>query len=120
GSWVSAVGVARAAGGLALAALAPDDSQPLSEDFLKIGDGAPLHQHVPVAARRLALRSGRLIAGRGRGSRAADAALPLCRNLGLRGERHTEPVALRAIKGHFLARCQVGVAVVLVARGAKT
>src|SRR5690606_7872021 len=50
---------------------------------------------------------------------AAVAALPRRGNLGLRRQRHAETVTLRTGVGHLLARGQIGVAVVLVARGAE-
>ena len=97
------------------AALAPDHREPLGQDFLEVGERAPLHQHVPVAARRLGLLGrGRVTGDRERG-RAADPALPVSGQLGLGGEGHREPVPLGAVESNLLARGQVGVAVVLVA-----
>ena len=97
----------------------PDDRQPLGEHLFQVGDGAPFHQHVPVTARRLGLRSRRFVTGRGYRGRAAHTALPLRWHLCLSGEGHAEPVALRAIESDLLAWGQVGVTIVLIARGAK-
>src|SRR5260370_24455213 len=104
---------------LLIAALAPDDGQPLGEHFLEVSDRPALHQHVPVTARRLGLGGRRLIAGGRHRDRTADAALPLRWHLCLGRERHAESVALRAIESDLLTGCQVSVTVVLVARGAK-
>src|SRR5580658_7852935 len=106
---------------LALAgpALSPYHGQPLGQHLFEVGDAAPLHQHVPMAARRLDLLGlGQVTGGRDR-DRAADSAFPVDRDLRLGSKRHAEAMALRAIEGHLLTRGQIGVTVVLVARGSE-
>jgi len=94
----------------------PDDRQPLGEHLFQVGDGAPFHQHVPVAARRLGLLLRGQVHGRGERRRPADSAFPYRRDLRLRREWHREVMTLGAVESDLPARCQVGVAVVLVAR----
>ncbi len=63
--------------------LAPDDRQPLGQDLLEVGHAAALHQHVPVAARRLdLLRRRHVTSGRDRQC-AANPAFPVNRQFRL-------------------------------------
>jgi dolichol-phosphate mannosyltransferase len=92
-----------------------DYFEALGENRLKVFDGAALHEHVPVAARRLYLLGRRkLSAGRVRHG-AADTAFPGRREFRLGGERHAKMVPVGAVEGHVLARGQVRVPVVLIA-----
>jgi len=54
----------------------PDDLKALGEHGLEVLDATPLHQHVPVAARRLGLLRCRGLAGTRSGHGPADTALP--------------------------------------------
>jgi hypothetical protein len=94
----------------------PDDLQALGEDRFKVFHGAPFHEHVPVAARRLDLLGGGGLARGRRGHRAANPALPGCGELGLSGEGNGKVVTAGAVKRDVMAWCQVRIAVVLVAR----
>src|SRR5690606_1181602 len=87
----------------ALPALLPEDGETLIEHLFQLLDGAPFEQHVPVSPLRLGLlRRGQLGVRADPGTTAAPA-LPGGRNLGLRGERHDRPMALRARVLHLLA-----------------
>src|SRR4029077_20658486 len=83
---------------------------------LEVLHRAPLHEHVPVAARRLGLLGGRRLPGGGDGDRTADATLPRSRKFRLRREWHAKMVPVRAVESDVLAGRQVGVPVVFVAR----
>src|SRR5579859_3608854 len=100
----------------AAATFTADQRQPLGQHLLQVGDGPALAQHVPVAARRLGLLGRGQVRGRGERDSAANPAFPSRGNLGLGGERNAKMVPLRAVKSYFLAWCQVGVPVVLIAR----
>src|SRR5699024_7731619 len=65
-----------------LAARGAQQLQPLLEELLELGDGAPLEQHVPVGARRLDGLELRGVAALEQGVLAA-AAFPRGRDLGL-------------------------------------
>src|SRR5450755_2058050 len=102
-----------AAGG---AAPSPDNLEPLSQYRLQIGDGAPLQQHVPVAARRLDLFGCGRLTGRREGDRTADTAFPGRGKLSFSGEGHGKVVTLGTVECDLLSRGEVGVAIVFVAR----
>ena len=93
-----------------------DDLQPLGQHRLEVLDRAPLHEHVPVAARRLGLLRRRRLPGGGDGDRTADATFPRSRKFRLRREWHAKMVPVRAVESDVLTGGQVGVPVVFVAR----
>src|SRR5690242_13279427 len=97
-------------------AVAADQREPLGKHLLQVGDGPALAQHVPVAARWLDLLGSGQVRGRGERNSTAHPAFPGCGNFGLGGERNAKVMPLRAVKGYFLAWCQVRVTVVLIAR----
>jgi UPF0716 protein FxsA len=106
---------ARSQRGLDLALVVVQDGQALGQDLLELGGRAPLEQHVPVRAGRLALLLlGLLGVAQQRGG-AADAALPRRRDVGLGRERHGGLVAGRAVVRGAQARGELGVPVALVA-----
>src|SRR5262245_9222944 len=94
-----------------------EHGEPLSEDFLELVAGAPLHQHVPVGPRRprgLLLRSLTVHAQR---DLTAGTAVPGRRNLGIGRERDREVVPLGTDVRDLLAGRDVHAIVGLVARG---
>ena len=109
---VRAAGVLAAVGAPAL----PDDLKALGEHGLEILDRAALHEHVPVAARRLGLLRRRGLPGGRDRDRAADTALPRRGKFRLGGERHAKMMPVRAVEGDVLTGRQVGIPVVFVAR----
>ena len=109
---VRAAGVLVAVGAPAL----PDDLKALGEHSLEIFDRAALHEHVPVAARRLGLLRRRGLPGGRDRDRTADTALPRRGKFRLGGERHAKMMPIRAVKSDVLTGCQVGIPVVFVAR----
>ena len=106
----------RAAGVLVGAPALPDDLKALGEHGLKILDRAALHEHVPVAARRLGLLRRRGLPGGRDRDRTADTALPRRGKFRLGGERHAKMMPVRAVKSDVLTGRQVGIPVVFVAR----
>src|SRR6266568_5026901 len=89
--------------------------QSLGQQFLQLRDGPPFQQHVPVGARRLRLLLLRLGPVDQFRHRAVQPAFPGRGDLGIVGEGHLEVVPLRARVPGAPARCQVVVAVGLVA-----
>ena len=104
---------------LAGPAFPPDRARPLGEHLLQVSDGPPLSQHVPVTPWRLDLLRVGLVPGGGERDRSADPALPGHGNFRFGGKWHGKVVALRAVKSYLLARGQVRVPVILIARSSE-
>jgi len=88
-----------------LAAAGAQYVEPLGQHLFEIGDGAPLHEHVPVGARGLDLLGLRRRSVDQQRRSPVEAALPRGGNLGLLGEGHLEFVAAFAAVGGDVARC---------------